>query len=112
MNNVEEVNLKLDIAKNKFLSLQNKQFVESRVYEDDESDQKSNEFEKVCITIIYAFVLCFTLKLQDVINEVKGEIKTDTLKAAVLNGISILNQYYDKVDVLDSDSEDNDESPK
>lgn len=37
LDDLARASLSLDIAKNKFLSLSNTQFIESRVYEDDET---------------------------------------------------------------------------
>lgn len=91
LNNLEETSLRLDIAKNKFLSLQNTQFIESRVYEDDETEEQE--------------------KKDNVIDR-KDEISVDILKSAVLKGIDIMNNYYEKVEVPASDSEDDNETPK
>lgn len=51
LNNLESTSLKLDIARNKFLSLQNTQFIESRVYEDDEIGETQEETESVSVGI-------------------------------------------------------------
>lgn len=37
LNNMEEVHLKLELTKNEFHGLRNTQFIENRVYEDDET---------------------------------------------------------------------------
>lgn len=44
----------------------------------------------------------------------QDEVKVESLKTAVLKGIDVMNQFYDKVEVVASDSEDEDdnESPK
>lgn len=46
MQKLDETSLKLDITKNEFLSLHNRQFVESRVYEEDESVEVATEETK------------------------------------------------------------------
>lgn len=44
MNNVDEAGLKLELAQNEFQNLKNTQFIESRVYDDDETlDSKKEE---------------------------------------------------------------------
>lgn len=37
LHSLDEVNLRLDLSQNEFQSLRNTQFIESRVYEDDET---------------------------------------------------------------------------
>lgn len=37
LNNLESVSLKLELTRNEFQSLRNTQFIENRVYEDDET---------------------------------------------------------------------------
>lgn len=54
LNNVDEAGLKLDLAQNEFQNLKNTQFIESRVYDDDET-LDSKEEEKVCVTKSYIF---------------------------------------------------------
>lgn len=52
-NNLDETSLKLNIARNEFQSLRNTQFIESRVYDDDETlwhiknDNKKVGFYKI-----------------------------------------------------------------
>lgn len=43
LNDLSKASLSLDIARNKFLSLSNTQFIESRVYEDDETAASNEE---------------------------------------------------------------------
>lgn len=49
---LDETALRLDITKNEFLSLHNRQFVESRVYEDDESVEAKHEDEKEKVVFV------------------------------------------------------------
>lgn len=48
LNNVDEAGIKLDLAQNEFQNLKNTQFIESRVYDDDEA-LDSKEEEKVLL---------------------------------------------------------------
>lgn len=94
MDNLNKASLRLDIAKNEFLGLQNRQFVESRVYEDDETATAEEQNETV---------------------EKKGENEdelTNDIREAILSGLDVIDEYYDKVEVSVSDSEDDTETPK
>lgn len=51
LDNIDEAGLKLDLAQNDFQNLKNTQFIESRVYDDDET-LDSKEEEKVTLTSI------------------------------------------------------------
>lgn len=84
------MSLSLDIAKSKFLSLQNTQFIENRVYEDDETE------------------VAETVDSQKEKKEGDTERK-EIMRSAVLKGLSILDKYYEKIDVPASDSEDDDD---
>ena len=87
-NTLDQTSLQLNIAQNEFQSLRNTQFIESRVYEDDES-----------------------LPQPDVENKTKVEEKndhTEDIRLAALKGLEVLDEYFDKVEVSVSDSEDDD----
>jgi WASH complex subunit FAM21 len=86
---LNETHLELNIAQNKFQSLRNTQFIESRVYEDDETLQSENESKA---------------KPQE---EVEPD-RTENIRLAALKGLEVLDQYFDKVEVSVSDSEDED----
>lgn len=86
---LNETHLELNIAQNKFQSLRNTQFIESRVYEDDETLQSENESKT---------------KPQE---EVEPD-RTENIRLAALKGLEVLDQYFDKVEVSVSDSEDED----
>ncbi|RZB39905.1 WASH complex subunit FAM21A, partial [Asbolus verrucosus] len=87
-NNLEETSLQLNIAQNEFQSLRNSQFIESRVYEDDETLPQVENVEKV---------------------EEKTEINhTEDIRLAALKGLKVLDHYFDKIEVSVSDSEDDD----
>lgn len=60
LNNVDEAGLKLDLAQNEFQNLKNTQFIESRVYDDDET-LDSKEEEKVCLTKIIDFFIILNI---------------------------------------------------
>lgn len=92
--NLNKASLRLDITKNEFLGLQNRQFVESRVYEDDETAAIEGANETVIKT-----------------NENEDEITNDIRKFIVM-GLDVFDKYYDQVEVSVSDSEDDTEMPK
>jgi hypothetical protein len=87
---LNETHLELNIAQNKFQSLRNTQFIESRVYEDDETLPQSENESKT--------------KPQE---EVEPD-RTEDIRLAALKGLEVLDQYFDKVEVSVSDSEDED----
>ncbi|XP_017786382.1 PREDICTED: WASH complex subunit FAM21 [Nicrophorus vespilloides] len=88
LDNLDKTAINLDLVKNQFLSLQNTQFIESRVYEDDEVlDSKKED-------------------VTNVEKKVLDEEKKKNITNAVLKGIELLDEYYDKVTVDGSDSED------
>lgn len=82
----------MDIAKNDLLSLQNTQFIENRVQEEDETVECDNKIEES--------------------TKEKDEISKEDLKNAVSRGLEAINFYYDKVDIPASDSEDDYDLPK
>ncbi|KRT85058.1 hypothetical protein AMK59_1503, partial [Oryctes borbonicus] len=89
LNNLSKASLSLDIARNKFLSLSNTQFIESRVYEDDEtllSNEEKNEKEETNTNST-------------------EESNRNEMRLAALRGVEVINKYFDKVAVVDSDSE-------
>ncbi|KAG5900057.1 hypothetical protein JTB14_016031 [Gonioctena quinquepunctata] len=93
LNNLDEVGLKLDISQNQFHSLKNTQFIENRVYEDDEtldSEKEEKVFEKPPS------------------EEEQGKLITQS----VISGLEILNNYYDTVEVSMSDSDEEDDTAK
>lgn len=88
-NNLSQTSLELDIAQNEFQSLRNSQFIESRVYEDDETlqavvDENKTEAEE------------------------KNEDKTEEIRLAALKGLEVIDKYFEKLEVSVSDSEDED----
>ncbi|CAH1099543.1 unnamed protein product [Psylliodes chrysocephalus] len=90
LHNLDEVGLKLDISQNEFQNLKNTQFIESRVYDDDEAlDSKENE--KVP---------------DDQTAEKSEEINFD---ASLNSEMKLLDKYYEMVEISISDSEDESE---
>ncbi|XP_072388516.1 uncharacterized protein [Diabrotica undecimpunctata] len=90
LNNLDEVGLKLDISQNEFQSLKNTQFIESRVYDDDEAlDSKGNE-DKLSIS-----------------SSQKEEEKP--LDVSLTAELQLLDKYYETVEIYISDSEDESE---
>ncbi|XP_048521451.1 WASH complex subunit 2 isoform X2 [Dendroctonus ponderosae] len=85
LNNLEEINLKLALTKNEFHSLRNTQFIENRVYEDDETLE--------------------TEEHQADIKQLNDEEKEIALKKSIAKGLEIMEKYYDKVELALSDSE-------
>ncbi|CAG9834891.1 unnamed protein product [Diabrotica balteata] len=90
LNDLDEVGLKLDISQNEFQSLKNTQFIESRVYDDDEAlDSKRNE-DKLSIS-----------------SSQKEEEKP--LDVSLTAELELLDKYYETVEIDISDSEDESE---
>ncbi|CAG9770116.1 unnamed protein product [Ceutorhynchus assimilis] len=85
LNNLENVGLKLELTRNEFQSLRNTQFIENRVYEDDETLE--GEEQKI------------------IEKELTEEDKENSIKRAISNGLKVMEKYYDKVEVAVSDSE-------
>ncbi|KAJ8978797.1 hypothetical protein NQ317_015522 [Molorchus minor] len=85
LNELDEVGLRLDITHNEFQSLRNTQFIESRVYEDDETldVQETKEKER----------------------EYSEEEKQRVIREAVQEGLDIMDRYFEKYEVSISDSE-------
>lgn len=94
VDNLTNAGLRLDIAKNEFLNLQNRQFVESRVYEDDETVSPEENKEK-----------------EDEKEPSEDDVNKE-VERAILKGLEVMDQYYDKVEVSISDSEDESDIPK
>lgn len=92
---LDETELKLDITKNEFLSLHNRQFVESRVYEEDETVE-AEEKEK-----------------EPIEKPQTEEEATKDMKEAVLVGLKMIEKYYYKseVPVNNSDNDSDDSLP-
>nr|XP_023017779.1 WASH complex subunit 2 isoform X2 [Leptinotarsa decemlineata] len=86
----DEVSLKLDISQNQFHSLKNTQFIENRVYEDDET-LDSKEEGKV------------------VEKPPSEEDQEKMISESVILGLEIMNQYYEMVEVSISDTEEDEE---
>ncbi|KAL1501608.1 hypothetical protein ABEB36_006905 [Hypothenemus hampei] len=84
LNQLEHVSLKLELKKNEFHSLRDTQFIENRVYEDDETLEPHQE-EKVHGPTV--------------------EEKEEILKKAVITGLEVMRKYYDQIEVAVSDSE-------
>ncbi|XP_060533429.1 WASH complex subunit 2 isoform X2 [Cylas formicarius] len=80
LDNVNDVGIRLDLAKNEFQSLRNSQFVESRVYEDDETidgaSKSDNKGEPADLT---------------------EDQKEMVIKQAIQTGLKVMANYYDKV---------------
>ncbi|KAF7283622.1 hypothetical protein GWI33_023260 [Rhynchophorus ferrugineus] len=86
LNKLDIVSVKLDVTRNEFHSLRNTQFIENRVYEDDETLTSING------------------KIQNNI-----EVKEDNemhIKEVIQKGLITINKYFDKIEVSVSDSED------
>ncbi|XP_075231600.1 uncharacterized protein LOC142330291 [Lycorma delicatula] len=82
---------------NRFLSLADSQFVENRVYDDEETPTPENA----------------TAMLSEPV-KTKQEIDTEIfnrLKESINNGLNVLNTKFETVEVTNSDSEDDDSSP-
>lgn len=105
-NSLDQTSLRLNIAQNEFQSLRNSQFIESRVYEDDETLPHREVDDKAKVKSFYKFnhlVLIQVLQKEEVDVD-----RTEDLKCAALKGLEVLEKYYDKVEVSISDSEDED----
>lgn len=136
LDNLNTVSVSLDIARNEFSSLRNTQFIESRVYEEDETISTQDEVSEpvssrllCCIKVKLRFML-YLLKvwqfwgsnirsLKYLVYLLQKEQKTETkeenvedIKEAVLRGIELVDKYYEKVDVPGSDTEDETDFPK
>ncbi|KAF2882466.1 hypothetical protein ILUMI_23691 [Ignelater luminosus] len=94
LEDLNSVSLNLDIVKNDFRSLHNFQFVESRVYEEDETLASEN--------------VQANLKDDKPNNEEK---QISDMKEAVLRGIEVVDKFFDKVEIPASDSEDETDFP-
>lgn len=79
----------MDLAQNEFSSLRNCQFIESRVYEDDETLETEQPQEQ---------------------NESVSEDRDKKITEIISTGLEIMDKYYDKVTVPVSDSEDDEET--
>ncbi|XP_065170517.1 WASH complex subunit 2A [Atheta coriaria] len=85
LQDLSSTEIQLDLVKNQFLGLQNTQFIESRVYEDDE-------------TVTQPIVTPTEVKLDE-------NKKKELLKTAVIDGLKVIDKYYDKISIPESDSE-------
>ncbi|XP_050312174.1 WASH complex subunit 2 isoform X2 [Anthonomus grandis grandis] len=86
LDNLENVTLRLELTKNEFQSLRHTQFIENRVYEDDETlDNEEQEPKK---------------------QEPTEEDKENDLKQFISKGLKVMEKYYEKVELTFSDSED------
>ncbi|XP_030757396.1 WASH complex subunit 2 [Sitophilus oryzae] len=85
LRDLDVVHFKLDLTRNEFHSLRNTQFIENRVYEDDE-----------------------TLESEDIRieNTESSEEKDNIIKNSILKGLNTINNCFDRVEVAVSDSED------
>ncbi|XP_045466893.1 WASH complex subunit 2 isoform X2 [Harmonia axyridis] len=88
--NLNRVHLQVDLARNELSSLRNTQFVECRVYEDDETLQLEQQ-------------------INEEVNNVPEEETIEDFREVVALGLEILDNFYDKVDITVSDSEGEDE---
>ncbi|XP_018568410.1 WASH complex subunit 2 [Anoplophora glabripennis] len=87
LHSLDEVNLKLNLSQNEFQSLRNTQFIESRVYEDDET-------------------LDFKEEAQPEQKAPSDEEKEKLMRESVLEGLRVVDKYFERVEVSISDSED------
>ncbi|KAK4885466.1 hypothetical protein RN001_001737 [Aquatica leii] len=95
LSRLNNTSLSLDEVKNDFRSLRNTQFIESRVYDDDET-VPGNHAEGY----------------QEKKNYDQSESsKIQDMKDAIIAGIDVVEKYFDKVDVPGSDSEDDTDFP-
>ncbi|VEN44424.1 unnamed protein product [Callosobruchus maculatus] len=86
LSNTDEIQLKLSMCQNEFHSLKNTQFIESRVYEDDETlDSREKEMVEEKVS--------------------SEEEKEKMMVDAISEGLKVMEEYYDKVEVDVSDSE-------
>lgn len=86
MHTADETSLALSNATNEFMGLRNTQFIESRVYEDDETlPTKTEEKEEK--------------------PKVTEAERLEEMKKAICNGLEIIDKYYEKVEIPESDSE-------
>nr|CAH7769666.1 unnamed protein product [Callosobruchus chinensis] len=86
LSNTDQVQLKLSMCQNEFHSLKNTQFIESRVYEDDETlDSREKEMVEEKVS--------------------SEEEKEKMMLDAIADGLKVMEEYYDKVEVDVSDSE-------
>lgn len=85
--NADETNVKLSNINNKLSALQNSQFVENRVYEEDETI--SNVAEVPCVPA-----------------QKPPTAAVDAVNAIVDSGLKVLQKMYDKVTIELDDSDD------
>ncbi|KAB0791810.1 hypothetical protein PPYR_03610 [Photinus pyralis] len=88
LSGLDNASLALDEAKNDFRTLRNTQFIESRVYEDDETVPQEAKTQ------------------DDEVHKQSKEEKVREVREAILGGIAVVERYFDKVEVPGSDSED------
>lgn len=111
LDNLNDASLRLELVKNEFFGLQNKQFIESRVYEDDETaeDKKTTENVRTQTKTIISAIMKTALRFQ----KPENELKTDTSEAiiaSILKSIDVIDDFYEHVEVSVSDSEDEEDS--
>lgn len=75
------------------MGLRNTQFIESRVYEDDETMPIKPEPEK-----------------EEVPKQTEAD-RLEEMKTAIFNGLEIIDKYYEKVEIPESDSEEDTDEP-
>ncbi|XP_022901031.2 WASH complex subunit 2 [Onthophagus taurus] len=94
--NLDETSINLHLSRNEFSSLSNTQFIESRVYEEDETILDENQNKPL---------------IED--KNVEQTNNNEDLKVAAKKGLEIISKYYDRINVpIESDSdEDDDEIP-
>ncbi|CAG9854071.1 unnamed protein product [Phyllotreta striolata] len=83
LHGLDEVSLKLDICQNEFQNLKNTQFIESRVYDDDEA-----------------------LDSKDVDDETSTKPEDNESDISLTDEIKLLDEYYETLEISGSDSED------
>ncbi|XP_018321650.1 WASH complex subunit 2 isoform X2 [Agrilus planipennis] len=94
LDELNNTHVKFNVIQNRFQSLHNTQFIESRVYEDDETLQPQEGVKK-----------------DDSQNLTEND-KLKTMKNVILKGVEVIDKYFDKVEVPGSDSEDEIDFPR
>ncbi|KAJ8963320.1 hypothetical protein NQ318_018789 [Aromia moschata] len=90
LNNLDEVSLKLEITQNEFQSLRNSQFIESRVYEDDETINGKDD-------------------IKEEEKKLTEEQKQGRIRETTLEGLNVMEKYFNRIEVSISDSEEESE---
>lgn len=117
--NVEEAHTKFGNVTNQFLSLQNSQFVENRVYDEETPvEEKIQDKVNACTKVHFMyFLVCSFLfyyycvyKIYQVINEAEKEkLLLIQYKEAVESGIELLDTHFQEIELPPNSDSDEDE---